>query len=67
MCISGTVVCVFWGVTVVVKQYAPIVEVSVLWSGWYLIEVVLGTCFGLYTYFNLKLRCATALVDFAII
>ena len=60
-------VCVFWGVIVVVKQYAPIVEVSVLWSGWYVIEVVLGTCFGLYTYFNLKLRCASALVDFAII
>ena len=60
-------VCLFWGVIVVVKQYALIVEVSALWSGWYLIEVVLGTCFGLHTYFNLKLRCASALVDFAII
>ena len=71
VCISGIVgcvcVCVFWGVIVVVKQYALIVEVSALWSGWYLIEVVLGTCFGLHTYFNLKLRCASALVDFAII
>ena len=57
----------FWGVIVVVKQYAHICEVSALWSGWYLIEVVLGTCFGLHTYFNLKLRCASAPVDFAII